>query len=118
MQDCPRCQRNLVATTGTLPTFGFQFIGTLVPASRTHEAIRPAAGGQILLAGFFVGKLDWNSRKVLETAAEAFPHTTASGLLKQPDKQKPARGGASESQSQVRIVITAQQRRGAARRSP
>ena len=32
-------------------------IGAPVPAARTHEAIRPAAGGQILLARFLAGKL-------------------------------------------------------------
>jgi hypothetical protein len=58
MQDCPGRQRNLVPTAGTLPSSEIrQFIGASVPTSRTHKAIRPAAGGQILLAGRFGGKL-------------------------------------------------------------
>ena len=44
--------------TGTLPASELcQLIGVPVPASWTHETIRPAACGQIVLASFFGGKL-------------------------------------------------------------
>ena len=58
MQDRPSRQRNLVPTTGTLPASELcQLIGAPAPASRAHETMRPAAGGQILLASFFSRKL-------------------------------------------------------------
>ena len=51
-------QRNLAPTGGTLPvSLSRQFIGAPVPAPQTRETIRPAAGGQILLAGFFATEL-------------------------------------------------------------
>src|SRR5258708_29619241 len=58
MKDCLRRHRNLVPTAGALPAFQFhQFISTLVPASRTHKPIRPAAGGQVFLTSLFAGEL-------------------------------------------------------------
>jgi len=57
MQDRPSRRRNLVSTNRTLPASELhQLIGAPAPASRAHETIRPPAGGQILLASFFVGK--------------------------------------------------------------
>ena len=57
MQDRPSRRRNLVSTNGTLPASELhQLIGAPAPASWAHEAIRPAAVGQIQLASFFVGK--------------------------------------------------------------
>jgi putative transposase len=51
MQDRPGRQRDLVPTACTLPSSEVrQLIGTPVSTFRTDEAIRPAAGGQILLA--------------------------------------------------------------------
>jgi hypothetical protein len=42
MKNCPRRQRNLMPTRNTLPaSLVRQFIGTLLSALRTHEAIRP-----------------------------------------------------------------------------
>jgi len=40
-------------------------IGAPLSASRTHEAIRPATGGQITLAVLFACELPLDSRKVL-----------------------------------------------------
>jgi hypothetical protein len=82
-----------VSTNRTLPAFELhQLIGAPAPASRAYETIRPPAGGQIFLASFFVGKprLEFSQgfRKRWTTHS---PYTTASGLLKQPDKQKVAR---------------------------
>lgn len=58
MKNGPGRQRYLAATDRTLPAPLFrQFIGTPLPASRTHKTIRPTTGDQILLAGLFSGKL-------------------------------------------------------------
>jgi len=51
-------QRNLVATSCALPASSFHNgVGCPVPASTTGETIRPATGGQIILAGFFGSEL-------------------------------------------------------------
>jgi hypothetical protein len=56
MKDRLGRQRNLAPTGGTLPaSLSRQFVGAPVPAPQTRETLRPAAGGQILLARFFVG---------------------------------------------------------------
>ena len=58
MKNRPGRQRYLTATDSTLPALLVgQLIGTPLPASRTHETIRPATGGQILLTGLFSSKL-------------------------------------------------------------
>src|SRR5271157_3995357 len=90
MEDCPSRQRNLVATTGTLPAPEVhQVIGASVPTARTHEAIRPAAGGQVLLASLFAGELRLEFAQGFRKRRPRHPHyTTAWGWLKQPDKQK------------------------------
>ena len=58
VKDSPGRQRNLVPTRSTLPTFLLrQCISLAVSALTTHEAIRPPAVSQILLARFFAGEL-------------------------------------------------------------
>src|ERR1700693_886818 len=58
VKDSPGRQRNLVPTRSTLPTFLLrQCIRLAVSALTTHEAIRPPAVSQILLARFFAGEL-------------------------------------------------------------
>src|SRR5450432_1927172 len=50
--------RSLVPATGTLPTpESDQFVGALIPAPGTHEAVRPAAGSQVRPASLVAGKL-------------------------------------------------------------
>jgi len=51
-------QRDLVPTASTLPpSLLHQCVGSLMPASRADEAIRPATGHQVLLAGLFIGEV-------------------------------------------------------------
>src|SRR3954465_9717190 len=58
MKDRVGRQRNLMPTGCALPaSLLCQFVGMSVPAARTHEAVRPATSGQILLAGFFARKI-------------------------------------------------------------
>src|ERR1019366_5358619 len=77
----------LVPTTSALPAPELhQFIGAPVPAARTHEAIRPAASGQILLACFLSGKLRLKLGQSLRKWRARY--TIARGLLKQPYKQE------------------------------
>ena len=59
VKDGSRGERNLAAAGGTLPTSpSHQRVAARVGASRTLETLGPAALGQVLLAGFFVGKLE------------------------------------------------------------
>jgi hypothetical protein len=90
MQDGTGRQRNLVPTSGTLPTPKLhQFIGASVPTTRAYETVRPTARSQVLLASLL-------SRELRLEFAQGFrkgrpwhpPYTTACGLLKQPYKQK------------------------------
>ena len=54
----PRRQRHLVPTGGALPTpMRHEGVSTPMVTARAREAIWPAAGRQILLAGLFGGKL-------------------------------------------------------------
>src|SRR5713226_2029658 len=58
MQNGPSGQRNLVPATGALPAAEcHQFISTAISTARTDEAVRPTAGGKVLLAGLLSGKL-------------------------------------------------------------
>ena len=61
------------------------------PTALTHEPVRPTARCQILLAGLFGGEL---ALKLAQTLGEGGPgahaYTTYRGVLKQPEKQKPA----------------------------
>src|SRR6516225_9114832 len=50
-------QRNLMPTRRALPASVRDHVGSTMTATRTHEALRPATGFQILLAGLFSGKL-------------------------------------------------------------
>ena len=87
MKDGSRGERNLAAAGGTLPTSpSHQRVAARVGASRTLETLGPAALGQVLLAGFFVGKLELKLAK--SPREEALRYTTDSGHLKQPDKQE------------------------------
>jgi hypothetical protein len=50
-------QRTLVAGTGALPSPELhEFIGASVATARAHEAFRPAAGSQVLLASILFRK--------------------------------------------------------------
>src|ERR1044072_4960888 len=93
MQDGPGRQRSLVPTADTLPSSEIrQFIGASVSTFRTDEPIRPATGGQILLACLFGGKLPLKLPQAFwEIPVEAPVHTIYCGLLKQPDKQERTR---------------------------
>ena len=90
MKDGPGGQRNLVPALGALmASLVHQFIGSLVPASRTNEAIRPTTRRQVLLAGLLGGEVGSETDEASwGTAAEAPLYTTYWGLLKQPDNQK------------------------------
>src|SRR3954451_19450471 len=90
MKDRVGRQRNLMPTGCALPaSLLCQFVGMSVPAARTREAVRPPTSGQILPAGLFVRKICLKFRAESSETQAAAPHyTTASGLLKQPDKQK------------------------------
>jgi hypothetical protein len=58
VKDCPRCQGDLVTTGGALPaSSSHQRVTAIVRASGTLVALGPAASGQVLLAGLFVGEL-------------------------------------------------------------
>jgi hypothetical protein len=71
VKDGPRSERDLVAASGTLPApVSHQGIATRVGASRTLEALRPTAGGQVLLAGFLIGKL---KLKLAERPGKGWP---------------------------------------------
>jgi hypothetical protein len=51
-------QRDLVPAARTLlPSLLRQFVGSLMSASRADEAIGPATGRQVLLAGVFTGEV-------------------------------------------------------------
>ena len=58
MEDGPRRQRNLAPALSALAApLVHQFIGSLMPAARTDESIRPATGRQVLLAGLLGGEI-------------------------------------------------------------
>jgi len=85
-------QRNLAPTGGTLPaSLSRQFIGAPVPALQTRETLRPTAGGKYCWQASSLPNFAWNSRRVFGNGGRAIPYTIASGLLKQPDKQKIAK---------------------------
>ncbi len=53
MKNRPGRQRDLVTATGTLsPSLVHQFVRSPMSASGTNEAILPATGREVLLAGF------------------------------------------------------------------
>ena len=60
---------------------------SLRSAARTHEAVRPTAGGEVFWQASSVANSRWNSRKVFGNAVAPCPYTTG-GLLKQPDKHE------------------------------
>ncbi len=84
VKNSPGCQRDLVPAAGTLPpSLIHQFVGSPMSASRADEAIGPATGRQVLLAGFFSGEVSFETAVASwETAAGAPLHTTYWGLLK------------------------------------
>ena len=52
------CQRDLMTAAGTLPpSLLHQFVRSPMSASRADEAIGPATGPEVLLAGFFGGEV-------------------------------------------------------------
>ena len=58
VQNRPGCQRHLIPAGGALPpSLSHHGICALVPTAPTREAIGPATGGQIPLAGLFAGEL-------------------------------------------------------------
>ena len=57
VKDRARRQRHLMAASGALPASMGDRIGPSLLAPRTHESVRPATGGQILLAGVLGRKL-------------------------------------------------------------
>jgi hypothetical protein len=57
VKNCPRGQGDLVPTASTLPPLVHQLVGSPVSALRADEAIGPATGRQILLAGLFTGEV-------------------------------------------------------------
>src|SRR6266852_2560544 len=59
VKDRPRCQGDLVTTGGALPaSSSHQRVTAIVRASGALVAFGPAARGQVLLAGLFVGELN------------------------------------------------------------
>jgi hypothetical protein len=59
VKDGPRCQGHLVATGGALPaSSSHQRVTAIMRASGALVALGPAARGQVLLAGLFVGELN------------------------------------------------------------
>ena len=59
VKDSARGQRDLVATSGTLPASSSQQrVAASVGTSRTPITLGPAASGQVLLAGLLVGELE------------------------------------------------------------
>ena len=58
VKNCPGCQRDLVTAAGALPPpLIQQFVRAPMSASGADEAIGPAAGRQVLLAGFLSGEV-------------------------------------------------------------
>jgi hypothetical protein len=90
MQNRSGCQGNLMSTTRALPTpLLHQCVCPSLSTSRTNEAVRPAASGEILLAGILCGELRLKfAQSLRKTAGAARAYTTAGGLLKQPYKQE------------------------------
>lgn len=93
MQDGTGRQRNLVPTSGTLPTPKLhQFIGASVPTTRAFETVRPTARSQVLLASLLSRELRLEFAQGFRKGRPRHPqYTTACGLLKQPYKQKATR---------------------------
>ena len=59
VKDSPRGQRDLIATSGTLPaSSSHQRVAASVGTSRTLVTLGSAARGQVLLAGLLVGELE------------------------------------------------------------
>jgi hypothetical protein len=58
VEDCPRCQRDLVTAGGALPASpSHQRVAATVRASGALVALGPPARGQVPLAGLFAGEL-------------------------------------------------------------
>ena len=58
VENRPGCQRDLVTATGTLPSpLINQLVSSPIFTARTDEAIRPAAGREVLFAVFFGSEL-------------------------------------------------------------
>jgi hypothetical protein len=74
MEDRPSCQRNLVPTSGTLPLPPLhQLVRASVSTTGAHEAIRPTACGQVLLAGRLSGELRLGFPKVFGNGGRGTP---------------------------------------------
>jgi hypothetical protein len=59
VKNSPGCQRGLLTASGALPpSLIHQFVRSPMSASGADEAIGPAAGRQVVLAGFLGGELD------------------------------------------------------------
>ena len=80
----PGGQRDLVTAAGTLPpSLIHQFVGSLMSASRADEAIGPATGRQVLLAGFFGSEVGLKlAQRFGKRRSGHHFHTTYWGLLK------------------------------------
>src|SRR5215831_19645232 len=105
MQERPGCQRDLAPAPRTLPTsLLHQFIGPTVTTARTDEAIRPAAGCQVLPASLFGGELRLEfAQRFWKRRTRHLLYTTGWGLLKQPDKQKLTKVERGEKLQQVEV---------------
>jgi hypothetical protein len=58
VKNSPGCQRGLLTASGALPpSLIHQFVRSPMSASGADEAIGPAAGRQVVLAGFLRGEL-------------------------------------------------------------
>ena len=75
VKNCPGCQRDLVTAAATLPTpLIHQLISSPISAARTDETLGPAAGREVLFAGFLGSEIalelpqglgKWPSRHLL-----------------------------------------------------
>ena len=65
VEDRARRERHLIAASGALPASRGHRIGSPMLAPRTDEPVRPATGGQVLLAGFLGRKLTLELGQIL-----------------------------------------------------
>lgn len=80
MEDGPRRQRNLTPALSALAApLVHQFIGSLMPAARTDESIRPATGRQVLLTGLLGGEIGLKLAKRFGKRRSRHPSTLAIG---------------------------------------
>ena len=86
----PGGQRDLVTAASTLPpTLIHQFVRSPMSASGADEAIGPAAGREVPLAGFLGGEVALKLPQRFGKRRSGHPSTLPIGvLLSQPDKQK------------------------------